>query len=80
MDQQERKVIIKSISFLDEKEEDGLGHRLGDLEQMEGVQRSTFPPLLFCYSLGRGYMDVTKIIPYAALKSVAPPLSSSGIW
>lgn len=79
MDQLERKVTIKSISFSGEKGEDGSGHRLGGLEQMEGAQRSTFPPLPFCYSPGRGYMGVTKIIPCAAFKSVAPPLSSSGV-
>lgn len=62
----------KSISFLDEKEEDGSGQSRG-LEHMEEAQRSAFPPLLFCYSPGRGYMDFNKMISCAAFKSVAPP-------
>lgn len=43
MGQLERKVTVKSNSFLDEKGADDLGLRIGDLKEMEGTQGSTFP-------------------------------------
>ena len=37
MDQLERKVTVKSTSFLDEKGADDSGHRIGDPKEMEGT-------------------------------------------